>query len=126
MIEVVHRIEKKHVAAMVVYAVRHIPECDEATLHRYLELINLTGSMGWISDEQLVEKMRFMMKHVPGTCRHSLLTLVELLAVYLPIAVHGVDGPVITLAEPHGLPEPTTARSNGRRFFSEKAGIVTK
>jgi len=105
MTEVVHQLEKKHVGAMVAYAVRHVPGCDEATLHRYLELVNLTGSMGWISDEQLVEKMRFMLKHVPGTCTHSLVTLVELLAVYLPIVARGVDVPVITLVEPQRLPD---------------------
>ncbi len=94
-----HKIDKKHVAAMTSYALRHIPGCDETTLRKFLELVNITGSMGWISDEQLVEKMRFMVKHVPGTCTHSLLTLVELLAVYLPLEVRGTEMPTIIVEE---------------------------
>ncbi len=80
-----HKIEKKHVAAMTTYAVRHIPDTNEETLRKFLELVNLTGSLGWISEKQILEKMHFMTKHIPGTCHQSLLTLLELLTMYLPL-----------------------------------------
>ncbi len=80
-----HKIDKKSVTAMTIFAINNIPDTDEFTLKKFLELMNTTGSFGLITDRQIIEIMRLMMKYVPDTCGSSLLILIELLDVYLPL-----------------------------------------
>jgi hypothetical protein len=63
----------------------NISQVDEATLERFLELVNTTGNFGSISEKQLVHKMDLLKKHVPDTCEYSLRALAELLGIHLPI-----------------------------------------
>lgn len=81
------KIDKKHIATAIIFAVKYIPHTDAATLNKFLELVNLTGSFGWITDQQLLAQIRLMMKYVPGTCEDSLLTMVELLDVGAPLNI---------------------------------------
>ena len=79
------KIDKKHIATATLFAIKYIPNTDAATLHKFLELVNTTGSIGWITEPQLVAEMKLMVKHVPDTCRESLLTVIELLDVCVPL-----------------------------------------
>ena len=79
------KIDKKHVTTAVLFAVKYMPHTDEATLHKFLELVNSTGSIGWMSEQQLLAEMQLLLKRVPGTCRDSLLTVLELLEVCVPL-----------------------------------------
>ncbi|MFC1975928.1 hypothetical protein ACFLXQ_05980 [Chloroflexota bacterium] len=81
----VRKIDKKHIATVVLFAVKYIPKTNKVTLHKFLELINTTGSFGWITEQQLLAKMKLMLKHVPGTCEDSLLTVLEFLDVCVPL-----------------------------------------
>jgi len=79
------KIDKKHIATAILFAVKHIPDTDKVTLHKFLELVNTTGSIGWMSEQQLLAEMQLMLKRVPGTCQNSLLTVLELLDVCVPL-----------------------------------------
>ena len=79
------RIDKKQLNTLTVFAMRNIPETDEFTLKKFLELVNTTGSIGPITLEQLKEAMRLTIKYMPQTCPYSLLIVVELLNVHLPL-----------------------------------------
>ena len=79
------KIDKKHIATVVLFAIKYIPNTDAATLHKFLELVNTTGSFGWISEQQLLAEMRLMVKYVPGTCQESLLRMLELLEACVPL-----------------------------------------
>ena len=99
-------IKKLHIEAMVNFAINHIPNVDEATLLKYLELVNVTGNFGSISREQLTGKMLLIMKHIPDACEHSLRTLGELLEVPFPIDTEDVreqakNGKVVGAIAPH-------------------------
>jgi hypothetical protein len=88
-----HKIDKKYVTAMTIFAKNNIPGTDEFTLNKFLELMNTTGSFGTVTDEQLVETMRAMTKYIPGICTHSLGVLIELLQIYiLPLKVKSKEG----------------------------------
>lgn len=89
------KIDKKHITTAVLFAVKHIPQTDEVTLHKFLELVNTTGSIGWMSEQQLLAEMQLMLKRVPGTCRESLLTVLELLDVCVPLHLGNQSMPVL-------------------------------
>jgi hypothetical protein len=76
-------INKRDVAATVLFAINNIPHTDEATLERFLELVNATGNFGPVSHRELVQKMILLKKYVPETCDYSLLALAELLGIRL-------------------------------------------
>ncbi len=78
-------IKKHSIAAMTTFATNHIPTIDSLTLEKFLELVYVNGTHGSLSDKQLIDKMRLMIKHVPETDVPSLQTLAELLNVYLPL-----------------------------------------
>ncbi len=84
-----HKIDKKHVATAALFAVKHIPHTDEATLYKLLELVNTTGSFGWITGQQLVAEMQLLMKVVPGVSGQSLLAVLEVLNVCEPLYLGG-------------------------------------
>ena len=81
------KIDKKHIAAMTLFAMRYVPNVDKTTLNRFLELVNLTGSIGWITEQQLLGQVKLMIKYVPGTCENSLCTIIELLDVCVPLNI---------------------------------------
>ncbi len=74
-------IKKLHIKSASIYAINNIPDVDENTLHRFLELINVTGNFGTISTPELLDKMRLICKHIPGSCSYSLYVLAELLEI---------------------------------------------
>lgn len=76
------KIHKRHIEAMAQFAIANIPHVDEATLVKFVELINITGNFNAISDRQLLKKTGLFIHLVPGTCRRSLHTLLELLDIY--------------------------------------------
>jgi len=80
-------IKKRHIEAAVLFAVNHIPQVDPITLEKFLELIDINGNFGAVSDRQLLQTMTLLIKHVPSACGHSLLTLAELLDVCVPVQV---------------------------------------
>ncbi len=75
------KIKKQHIEAVISFAIDNIPDIDETTLEKFLELLNATGNFGSITEEEFIEKMRTFRKYVPGTCGDSLWTLVELLNI---------------------------------------------
>ena len=94
-----HKIDKKHIAAVILHAIKHVPNTDEGTLKTLLKLINSTGSGGWITDQQLLVQMRSMVKYVPGTCGDSLLIVIELLDICVPLNVRSSNMTSITLED---------------------------
>lgn len=77
-------INKRHIEAAVMFAISHIPQVDATTLEKFLELVNINGNFGSLSDQQLLQNMALLVKHVPSVCGMSLLTLAELLGVCVP------------------------------------------
>ena len=75
-------IQKRHLAATVQFAVNHIPQADEATLEKFLELVNVDGNYGSITTGELLQKMSLLKKFIPATCDDSLMILTELLGIY--------------------------------------------
>jgi hypothetical protein len=96
------KIDKKHIAAMILFAIRYIPNVDRATLNRFLELVNLTGSIGWITEQQFLDQVRLIIKYVPGTCEDSLFTIIELLDVCVPLNIRSSH---TTLIEANNRPK---------------------
>ena len=76
-------INKRDVAATVLFAINNIPHTNDETLERFLELVNATGNFGPVSHRELVHKMILLKKYVPETCDYSLLALAELLGIRL-------------------------------------------
>ena len=76
--------KKLQVADTVAFAIENIPSVDKRTLEKFLQLVHTTGTFGIITCEQLVNKMRLMMKYIPNACPHSLLVVAELLEIKTP------------------------------------------
>lgn len=76
-------INKRDVAATVLFAINNVPHASEGTLERFLELVNATGNFGPVDHRELIHKMILLKKYVPETCDYSLLTLAELLGIQL-------------------------------------------
>lgn len=85
------KIDKKHISSMASFAIRNIPDADEHTLNKFLELIHTTGSFGSITEEQLFGAMKLTVKYLPNACTFSLLTLLDLLSVYWPLDLSGKE-----------------------------------
>jgi hypothetical protein len=79
------KIDKQHVATAALFAIKYIPHADQPTLHKLLELVNTTGSIGWITEPQLLAQMQLLLKYVPGICANSLLIVLDLLNVCVPL-----------------------------------------
>lgn len=90
-------IKKLHLQETIAFAISTVPDVDQATLEGLLQLVNTEGTHGVISHERLIDKMRQVLKYVPGACARSLMILADLLE--LPIS-----GPIPTLRPPH--PDP--------------------
>ena len=82
-----HTINKRHIEAAVLFAIGHIPQVDAATLEKFLELVNINGNFGCLSNQQLLQKMTLLVKLVPTVCGPSLLTLAELLGICVPLQI---------------------------------------
>ena len=80
----IYSIKKLHVKTTVEFAINNIPDVDQDTLEKFLELINATGNFGPISEAEIIEKMNLIMKYIPGACGRSLLTVAELLDIRFP------------------------------------------
>ena len=84
MIQPSAEIKKLQLHQTVKFAILSIPTVDRRTLETLLELVNVDGTHGSISQARLMAKMRLMLKYVPETCAPSLLILADLLE--LPIS----------------------------------------
>ena len=83
---------KRHVAAAIIFTINHIPHTDADTLQTLLELINIDGNFGNISDQELTHKMMLLARLMPNVCRESLITVAEILGVGLPLnARYGIN-----------------------------------
>jgi hypothetical protein len=74
-------IKKLQISETVLFAIHNIPGIDQATLEKFLELVNTTGTFGAISHEQIIAKMHLTLKYIPDACPHSLLILGDLLEI---------------------------------------------
>jgi len=74
-------INKRYVETTVLFAINHIPQADQTTLEKFLELVNAAGNFGPISQQQLIHKMELLKKYMPGACEYSLLAVAELLGI---------------------------------------------
>lgn len=83
-------IKKRQIAAAALFAAETIPGIDKKTLRRLVELVDVSGELAWITQQELQEKMRLLLKYIPGTCRFSLLVLAELLEGDLLVTRSGV------------------------------------
>lgn len=86
-----NKIDKQHISAMASFAIRNIPEADERTLNKFVELMHTTGSFGALTEEQLLGTINLTMKYLPNACAFSLLTLLDLLSVYWPLDLNGKE-----------------------------------
>lgn len=77
----VNGIKKLYLEEMVLFAVNNIPQVDPATLEHFLELVNVDGNFGTISHEQILRKMRQVLKYIPDACGQSFLILMDLLEI---------------------------------------------
>ena len=84
------QIDKRQLKAAIYFAINNVPHIDKATLERFLELVNTTGSHGSIAQKQVIKKMALLMKYVPDTCKHSLLTLSDLLDLSWPATIESM------------------------------------
>ena len=80
-------IKKRHIEAAVLFAINNIPHIDSTTLEKFVELVDVNGNFGSVSDQQIVQKMILLVKHVPSVCGYSLLTLAELLGICVPVQI---------------------------------------
>ncbi len=80
-----YKIDKKYITARITFAIRNIPDIDQFTLEKLIELLNTTGNSGSLGAEQLLAEMQIMKKYLPGTCGRTLLILLDLLEPGLPV-----------------------------------------
>ncbi len=86
--ETTSKVHKRTIAAMVSFAVNHVPGINIITLEKFLELVYVNGTHGSLSNKQLDDKMQLMIKHIPDTDLPSLLTLADLLNIYVPLTTN--------------------------------------
>jgi hypothetical protein len=101
----IHSIKKLHVKNTVEFAINHIPGVDEATLEKFLELVNARGNFGEINEGEIIEKMNLIMKYIPNACARSLLTVAELLDIRFPrpMAIPTTSPMIVPPQEPRML-----------------------
>lgn len=91
----VDEISKQQVEAAVAFAIDYVPGVDIWTLQKFLEYVTVTESDSLVSKGELLEKMRLIRKHLPKSCRYSLLMMAELLEL-APPAQATEDKPAVT------------------------------
>jgi hypothetical protein len=72
-------IRKLHLQSTVSFAIEHVPAVHQATLEQLMALVYTDGSHGSISHQQLLTKMRLVLKYLPDACPRSLIILIDLL-----------------------------------------------
>jgi hypothetical protein len=72
-------IRKLHLQSTVSFAIEHVPTVHRATLEQLMALVYTDGSHGSISHQQLLSKMRLVLKYLPDACPRSLIILIDLL-----------------------------------------------
>lgn len=78
-------IKKVHVEATANFAIKNIPQVNEVTLEKFVELVYTDGNYGEITHEQLLSKMCLALKYIPQACAKTLLILADLLEIPVPI-----------------------------------------
>ncbi len=79
-----NKLSFQYIAGAADFAVKHVQGIDRKTMRWLVELIEVSGEGGWISEGELLEKMYLLRRYVPGSCRYSLLVLADLLELNLP------------------------------------------
>jgi hypothetical protein len=72
-------IKKRQISTAALIARETIPGVDEKTIRWLLELVEVSGELTWITRDELKEKMRLLLRYIPGACGYSLLVLAELI-----------------------------------------------
>lgn len=78
------QIDKKLISGVALFAIRNVPDVDDFTLNKLLELVNTAGSFGSLTDSQLRLMISTLQKYVPHTCDRTLEIFVDLLTIHLP------------------------------------------
>lgn len=126
-----HKIDKKQITAMAIFAMTNIPNTDEFTLKKFLELMNTTGTYGMITCQQFKRTVEVMKKYIPNTCDYSLDVLTDLLRTYFFLEGEmdndeGGDARP-NRADPSGSSngsQGTAAFKNGRHSNDERHGML--
>jgi hypothetical protein len=114
--------KKMQIADTVAFALKNIPSVDERTLQAFLELVNVTGTFGIITVEQIVNRFRQVLKYVPDACPRTLMILADLLELKLSAPTVRFTVPSRHQSLPHRpgsaipaaeQPEPVPAVVNG-------------
>lgn len=74
-------IKKLQLEQLVSFTIDNIPHADGPTLERFLELVHAGGTFGTISHEQILTKMRLVLKYIPNASVPSFLILMDLLDI---------------------------------------------
>ena len=84
------QVKKLHLEKTVLFAINHVPQVDPVTLKLFLKLIKTEGEAGFMSHEQILQKMHQLLKYIPGTCPQTMLVLIDLLDIKPPrrLALH--------------------------------------
>lgn len=87
------RLSFQYIVGVADYAVKHVQGIDRKTVRWLVELVEVSGDGGWITEGELLEKMRLLCKYIPGSCHYSMLVLAELLELNLPQVMSGMTAP---------------------------------
>ena len=79
------KIDRDQVTSLAVFVMNNIPDMDQYSLKKFLELMNTGPGSGWVSNKQLIATRNLLLKHNPRICTHSLAVLFEHLEIYLPL-----------------------------------------
>ena len=85
-----NRFSFQYVAGAAKFAEKHIHGIDQKTMRWLVELVEVSGSSGWVTEYDLLEKMRLLRKYVPGSCQYSMLVLADLLELNLPAVIGNI------------------------------------
>ena len=88
--EIRNRLSFQYIASVAKFAEKHIQGIDQKTMRWLVELVEISGSGGWVTEYDLLERMRLLRKYVPGSCQYTMLVLAELLELNLPAVVGNI------------------------------------
>ena len=83
-VEPKNSIKKLYLEETILFAINNIPRVDTLTLKQFLELINAGGTFGSMTHDQILRKMRLLLKYVPDASVSSLLIVLDLLDIKTP------------------------------------------
>jgi hypothetical protein len=107
----------RQVKAAVAFAIENIPAMDVWTLKKYLEYVNVAGDDALVSKGELLEKMKLIRKHLPKSCRDSLLMLAELLELAPPAAATE-KGPAVAASKSEPVFRPQVSYKAALTFLN--------